>query len=137
MKRVIRHQNQRDRTPTPITGESTVVAVPWEETDVNAIVERYARTGLLPLQTREGIYADVTKLQGDLTERYLWSMERLEEIRTRAAQEEPATHEAANPDQQQSSEAPQPSGDKKPPQGAATSAQPAAERGASEPGGAP
>ena len=36
--------------------------------DVNKIVERYARTGDLPPARFEPSYADVTGLQGDLTE---------------------------------------------------------------------
>ncbi len=38
------------------------------DTDVNRIVARFARTGTLPNNTREPQYGDVTELQGDLTE---------------------------------------------------------------------
>lgn len=39
-----------------------------DQTDVNAIVERFQRTGQLPPAIREPTYADVTELQGDYTE---------------------------------------------------------------------
>jgi len=38
------------------------------DTDVNNIVARFARTGELPPATSQGQYCDVTNLQGDLAE---------------------------------------------------------------------
>lgn len=39
-----------------------------DATDINAIIARYQRTGLFPPNNTHGQYADVTGLQGDLTE---------------------------------------------------------------------
>jgi len=38
------------------------------DTDINNIVARFARTGVMPEPQTPGEYADVTALQGDLTE---------------------------------------------------------------------
>lgn len=38
------------------------------DTDVNIIMARFERTGILPPATVEPVYADVVDLQGDLTE---------------------------------------------------------------------
>lgn len=40
----------------------------FDQTDVNAIVARFERTGVMPPPMRPGQYADVTGLQGDFTE---------------------------------------------------------------------
>lgn len=55
--------------------ESLVQQAHWDQTDVNAIVDRYHRTGILPPVQNNGVYADVTGLQGDLTERIQKSRE--------------------------------------------------------------
>lgn len=46
-----------------------------EAADINTIVRRFARTGSLPPAMREGVYADVTDLQGPLSERIQWAQE--------------------------------------------------------------
>lgn len=50
-------------------GESMTQQCHKDQTDVNAIVARFDRTGYLPPNTGQGQYGDVTGLQGDLTER--------------------------------------------------------------------
>lgn len=40
-----------------------------DECDANRILANYMRTGQLPPSHRQGVYADVTNLQGDLTEK--------------------------------------------------------------------
>jgi len=49
-------------------GETMTQQSHRDQTDINNIVNRYARTGQLPPATRQAQYADVTGLQGDLTE---------------------------------------------------------------------
>ncbi len=73
---------QRDRELTPGGGESTTDQSAAAETDVNAIVARFKRTGELPPAQKQGIYTDVTHLQGDLTERLLWAQEQLQNVTT-------------------------------------------------------
>lgn len=51
-------------------GESKTRQSEKASSDVNAIVERFARTGVLPPNTKQPIYDDVTGLQGDLTDAY-------------------------------------------------------------------
>lgn len=45
------------------------------DTDINTIMARFERTGILPPNTAEPQYADVVDLQGDLTEIHQRSME--------------------------------------------------------------
>lgn len=59
-------------------GESMTQQHHRDQTDINNIVERYARTGNLPPGRLESQYADVTELQGDLGERILASRETME-----------------------------------------------------------
>lgn len=51
-------------------GESMTRQSEKASADVNAIVERFARTGQLPPNIKQPIYDDVTGLQVDLTEAY-------------------------------------------------------------------
>lgn len=48
-------------------GESRTQQAAKDQTDINNIVNRYTRSGVLP-ETRQGIYADVRHLQGDRLE---------------------------------------------------------------------
>ena len=66
---LIRKPWHRGRMPTDL-GEQTlrVDASQGNDTDVNRIVARFARTGELPSPRGNPQYADVTALQGDLTE---------------------------------------------------------------------
>jgi len=72
------------------------------DTDINVIMQRFERTGILPPATVEPRYEDVVELQGDLTELYQKSREALE-IANRFAeswtkdQEEKAAAAAAAP----------------------------------------
>lgn len=50
------------------TDVSRTVESPGNDTDVNNIVERFKRTGSLPIADTQPQYADVTGLQGDFTE---------------------------------------------------------------------
>ena len=51
-------------------GESMTRQSEKASADVNAIVERFARTGIMPPNTKQPIYDDVTGLQTDLTDAY-------------------------------------------------------------------
>ena len=65
---IIRNAYNTIRTPIRIEGESRTQAIKGNETDVNAIMERFTRTGVMPPITTEQQYADVTDLQNDLQE---------------------------------------------------------------------
>jgi len=67
-KRIIRNAYNTIRVPTIIEGESKTQAVFGNDTDVNRIMERFTRTGVMPPVTQEPQYADVTDLQQDLQE---------------------------------------------------------------------
>lgn len=69
----VRHPRTRYRTVTIIEGDSRTETSHAEATDINFIVNRFARTGQLPPPRREPFYGDVTGLQGDLTERLEWA----------------------------------------------------------------
>lgn len=64
----LRMRGQRTRYVTHIYGESKVDASQGNDTDINQVVERFTRTGVLPEPTRPPQYIDCTDLQGDLTE---------------------------------------------------------------------
>lgn len=65
----IRKPLQRERTPTDLTGqESKTDRSAGNDTDVNHIVARFQRTGIMPEPKGEAQYADVSALQGELTE---------------------------------------------------------------------
>lgn len=63
----LRKPYERHRTITVCEGESATDPSFSHDTDVNTIVSRFARTGVMP-PGKPGQYADVTGLQGDLTE---------------------------------------------------------------------
>lgn len=58
----------RVRVQSVPEGESMTQQSHADSVDVNRIIERFDRTGVLPMATREPMYADVTDLQVDLTE---------------------------------------------------------------------
>lgn len=64
-----RHPLERVRHQTVVEGESMTHQSHAESCDINQIIARYDRTGELPRGRNQGVYADVTQLQGDLTER--------------------------------------------------------------------
>lgn len=64
----IRKPLSRSRVITEVPGESVTDTSFGNETDVNAIIARTTRTGVLPEPAKPAQYADVTALQGDLTE---------------------------------------------------------------------
>lgn len=76
--KTVRHPFERVRTPTIILGESMTHQSHAESCDINNIIRRFDRTGVLPPGTRPAQYADVTALQGDLTERINTSREILD-----------------------------------------------------------
>lgn len=67
--RRIKLPNQRVRQSIEFFLPTMTVNSHKDETDINNIVNRYQRTGILPPSERAPIFADVTHLQGDLTER--------------------------------------------------------------------
>lgn len=65
----IRKPWERHRSITSLEGQESKTDFSFgNDTDVNRIVARFARTGQMPEPTREATYADVTALQGDLTD---------------------------------------------------------------------
>lgn len=62
-----RPQYCRERLSIVIEGESMTQQSFLDQTDVNAIVERFQRTGVLPVAEKPAVYDDVTGLQVDLT----------------------------------------------------------------------
>lgn len=74
--RTVRTPYERVRVQTPGGGESMCDQSAAGPTDVNYIIERYARTGIMPEPNKDKAqYGDVTSLQGDLTDRIKWSNE--------------------------------------------------------------
>lgn len=78
MDRIVRLPHQRERVQSIQGGESCTDINHQEASDVNEIVARYHRSGFLPPATKQATYADVTGLQGDLTERIQWAREQLD-----------------------------------------------------------
>lgn len=66
---LIRKPYSRTRSIKDLSGQTKQVDDSFgNDTDVNKIVARFARTGIMPQATQEPQYGDVTALQGDLTE---------------------------------------------------------------------
>ncbi|AXL15131.1 internal scaffolding protein [Microviridae sp.] len=63
----LRKPYERVRTITKVEGESMTDPSFANDTDVNTIVSRFARTGVMP-PGKEGQFADVSGLQKDLTD---------------------------------------------------------------------
>lgn len=64
----VRRPGTRIRQVFCPVGESMTQQAHKDQTDVNAIVERFERTGSLPPNMGTGQYADVTGLQADYAE---------------------------------------------------------------------
>ena len=64
----VRMPYDRDRVSTVFEGESMTHQSHAESCDINAVINRYMDTGFLPPGMDGGVYADVTELQGDLTD---------------------------------------------------------------------
>lgn len=60
---------ERRRVVSNTVGESRTRQADALSCDINHIVNRFHRTGMLPPARHQGAYADVTRLQGDLTEK--------------------------------------------------------------------
>ena len=84
-KPCMRMPYDRLRVQSKQGGESTTVQDPQNTTDVNEIVKKYHRTGMMP-PGKQGIYADVTGLQGDLTERLIWAKQVQEDAQREIAE---------------------------------------------------
>lgn len=76
--KTVRHPFDRVRTPTIILGDSKTHQSHAEACDINHIIRRFDRTGVLSPETRPAQFHDVTALQGDLTERINQSREVLD-----------------------------------------------------------
>lgn len=59
----------RERIVTKLEGDSMVQKSALEECDINKVIEKFNRTGILPRTKSVGQFADVTGVQGDLTEK--------------------------------------------------------------------
>lgn len=99
----IRHPYERIRVQTPSGGESKTQQAHKDQTDINAIIARFDRTGVLPGNPNQGVYADCTDLQTDLTE----ALQRTQEVLERATQFKADW----TPQPQQPTESPQPDPD--------------------------
>lgn len=77
----IRQPYHRERTPINFEGyESVTDTSHGNDTDVNNIVARFSRTGHLPKPETAPQYADVSGLQGDLTDLINQSREAIESL---------------------------------------------------------
>jgi len=95
----IRKPWQRDRVVNDMNyGESVTDTSLGNDTDVNKIVARFARTGTLPEtpHTGQGQYADVCGLQGDLTDMINKKTEALAELKTLQAEEQKQKNQQIN-----------------------------------------
>lgn len=123
----VRAWNQRERTRTLIEGESRTHQSFQAACDINAILARYEQGIPLPQSSGDGMFADVTGLQVDLTE----AIERSREVRVAYEQEvmrrEKETREAAA----------KPPASPNPPQPAPVGTPPAASSAASPPAASP
>ena len=72
-QRIVRRPWDRERLQVNCAGETNVDVSAYASTDVNNIVKVFHRTGELPPAGKQGIFADVTLLQGDLTDRIEWA----------------------------------------------------------------
>jgi hypothetical protein len=82
--REVKKQYQRNAVRMEVYGESKTQNNQKDETDINAIVRRYKRTGVLPNGGREPQYRDVTGLQGsDLGTVILDTRQRIDDARTK------------------------------------------------------
>lgn len=75
---LVRHPFERARVLSSVCGVSMTHQSHKDLCDINKIVKRFERTGELPPPTREAQYADVSGLQGDLTDRINMSREILD-----------------------------------------------------------
>lgn len=73
------HTGKAETIPFPEKGKTD--ASFGNDTDVNKIVARFARTGMLP-EGQQGQYEDVTALQGDLAQMICDSRNALNELKT-------------------------------------------------------
>lgn len=69
----IRKPRERYRTPFSNFGPSMTDQTKALETDINYIVARYARSGEFPPLLQQPVFADVTQLQGELSERLAYA----------------------------------------------------------------
>lgn len=92
----IRKPFHRERVQTPV-GTEVITDQSWrQDADVNYIVERYKRSGHLPKPVTAPVYADVSGLQGDLTERLNWASQQIEDAqRTIATVQAEQEHQEA------------------------------------------
>lgn len=72
---------ERESYPTINNEPSATDTSHGNETDINRIMERFDRDGILPPMQGEPVYMDVTDLQGDLTEMYNEAQETLQTAR--------------------------------------------------------
>lgn len=73
----------RLRIMTAIAGPSRTVQSHAASTDINAIVDRYTRTGDLPIRKQSPQYGDATPYQGkDLAEAFNDAEKQIQEVKT-------------------------------------------------------
>lgn len=98
------------RVITQLDPETKVSQAYHDATDVNKIVARFQRDGYLPPRTTEQQYADVTALQGDLTERWNEAQQTIREaeIQQAALRKERREIEAKLAPKPQTAEPPEP-----------------------------
>lgn len=77
----LRRPFSRERLQFVNVGKSRTQQSFKDECDVNRIIDRFSRTGALPLAGRTPFYDDVTALQVDLTEAWCASVDVLDKTR--------------------------------------------------------
>lgn len=87
-ERVVRKPYERVRLRSEGGGELITDQNPAQDTDVNKIVAKFMRTGTLPPSQKKGVYADVSGLQGDLTEQIIKTQETLKILEEKQKQNE-------------------------------------------------
>ena len=94
---MVKKPRERVRHISIIRGESVTDKSQGSEWEIDNIVNKFTRSGVLPQQTNKGkgVYADVTQLQGDLGERLEWAQNVINEaqayLETRDGETAPAT----------------------------------------------
>lgn len=84
--RIVRKPFDRERLFTKFEGESRTQIADQTSCDVNMIMSRFQRTGVLPDGKGPGQYADVTELQNDITDAINKSRQVIADAKMRVAE---------------------------------------------------
>lgn len=101
---VVRPPWQRDRVQKKGGGEVITDKSAAAATDVNHIVKTYRRTGLMPEPRTPGQFADVSDLQGELTDKLIFAQEQMKNAQAVYDQVQKELSEANSTSDQQGGE---------------------------------